>query len=112
MTRTHALALATLLLSASLASAQSYYYPDPASRSFRDTDPSGPYAHDPYFHQYQYRRPTQAYPLDPRSYDPGYFPDPASETFPDPSGPYFHSPYLYNYEYRRTLRAFPLGDEG
>jgi hypothetical protein len=110
MTRAHALALATLLLSASLASAQSYYYPDPASETF--PDPSGPYSHSPYFHQYQYRRPTQAYPLDPPSYDPGYYPDPASETFPDPSGPYFHSPYFYNYEYRRTLRAFPLGGEG
>jgi hypothetical protein len=105
MTRAHALALATLLLPASLASAQSYYYPDPASRSF--PDPSGPYSHDPYFHQYEYRRPTQTYQLDPRSYDPGYYPDPASRSFPDPSGPYFHSSYLYNYEYRPTPRAFP-----
>ena len=112
MIRVHSLALATLLLSTSLASAQSYYYPDPASRSFRDTDPSGPYSHDPYFHQYQYRRRAQAYPLDPPSYDPGYYPDPASETFPDPSGPYFHSSYLYNYEYRRTLRAFSLSEQG
>ena len=103
---------ATLLLCASLASTQSYYYPDPASASFRNTDPSGPYAHDPYFHQYQYRRPAQAYPLDARSYDPGYYPDPASQTFPDPSGPYFHSSYFYNYEYRRTLRAFPWDEEG
>ena len=109
MTRAHALSLATLLLSASLTSAQSYYYPeDPASRSF--PDPSGPYSHDPYFHQYQYRRPAQAYPLDPPSYDPGYYPDPASRSVrdTDPSGPYFNSPYLYNYEYRRTTRAFPL----
>ena len=61
MTRVHAFVLATLLLSANLASAQSYYYPDPASALFRDTDPSGPYSHSPYFHQYQYRRHTQAY---------------------------------------------------
>jgi|SRR5579871_1926895 len=105
-------ALATLLLFASMASAQSYYYPDPASQEFRDTDPGGPYYNSPYFHQYQYRRPTQAYAPQTRSSDPGYYPDPASQTFPDPGGPYFHSPYFYNYEYRRTLQAFPLSDAG
>ncbi|HZV06760.1 MAG TPA: hypothetical protein VE999_16885 [Gemmataceae bacterium] len=112
MIRAHVLALAALLLYASLASAQSYYYPDPASSEFRDTDPSGPFAHSPYFHQYQYRRPTQAYPLDAPSSDPGYYPDPATETFPDPSGPYFHSSHFYNYEYRRTLTAFSLSEQG
>jgi hypothetical protein len=51
-------------------------------------------------------------PVPPPSYDPGYFPDPASPTFRDPSGPYFHSPYLYNYENSRAIRAFPLGAQG
>lgn len=48
----------------------------------------------------------------PTSYDPGYYPDPASPTFRDPSGPYFHSPYFYNYEYRRPIRAFMLDSRG
>jgi hypothetical protein len=48
----------------------------------------------------------------PPSYDPGYYPDPASPTFRDPGGPYFRSPYFYNYEYRRPIRAFPLDSRG
>jgi hypothetical protein len=48
----------------------------------------------------------------PPSYDPGYYPDPASPTFRDPSGPYFHSSHFYNYEFRRPLRAFSLGSQG
>lgn len=46
------------------------------------------------------------------SYDPGYFPDPASPTFRDPGGPYFHSPYLYNYENSRSIHAFMLDSQG
>lgn len=48
----------------------------------------------------------------PPTYDPGYFPDPASPTFRDPSGPYFHSPYFYNYEKSRGIRAFMLNSQG
>ncbi len=48
----------------------------------------------------------------PTTYDPGYFPDPASPTFRDPGGPYFHSPYFYNYERSRSISAFPLSDQG
>lgn len=48
----------------------------------------------------------------PPNIDPGYYPDPASRTFPDPAGPYFRSPYEYNYEYRRPIRAFPLSAQG
>ncbi|MGH7222947.1 MAG: DUF4214 domain-containing protein [Gemmataceae bacterium] len=48
----------------------------------------------------------------PPSYDPGYYPDPASPTFRDPSGAYFHSPYFYNYEYRRPIRAWMLDSRG
>ena len=48
----------------------------------------------------------------PPSYDPGFFPDPASPTFRDPSGPYFHSPYFYNYEKSRAIRAFYSGAQG
>ncbi len=46
------------------------------------------------------------------TYDPGYFPDPASPTFRDPSGPYFHSPYFYNYERSRSISAFMLSSQG
>lgn len=46
------------------------------------------------------------------SYDPGYFPDPASPTFRDPGGPYFHSPYLFNYEKSRAISAFSLASQG
>lgn len=48
----------------------------------------------------------------PRTYDPGYLPDPASATFRDPGGPYFHSPYFYNYEMSRPIRAFYLESQG
>lgn len=48
----------------------------------------------------------------PPTYDPGYFPDPASPTFRDPGGPYFHSPYFYNYEKSRGIRAFMLSAQG
>ncbi|HTU23440.1 MAG TPA: DUF4214 domain-containing protein [Gemmataceae bacterium] len=46
------------------------------------------------------------------SYNPGFFPDPASPAFPDPSGPYFHTPYFFNYEKSREIRAFPLSAQG
>jgi hypothetical protein len=46
------------------------------------------------------------------SYDPGYFPDPVSQTFPDPGGPYFRSPYFFNYQKSREISAFELGSQG
>jgi hypothetical protein len=178
MTRTLVLALPTLLLTVSLAPAQSYSYSSrpqgylrretapserPPTQAMRDVGTpqyveSGKLASDDYFARaggtraayirrlyfdvvgreplpaeinywvgrlrYETRRDV-AYRLlrfhpqnvggmtpVPPNYDPGFFPDPASQTFPDPGGPYFRSPYFDNYGNNRSLRAFYLGAQG
>jgi hypothetical protein len=60
----------------------------------------------------RYPRAESVLKAPPPTYDPGYFPDPASPTFRDPSGPYFHSPYFFNYEKSRGIRAFMLSSQG
>lgn len=60
----------------------------------------------------RYPRSGSVLKAPPPTYDPGYFPDPASPTFRDPGGPYFHSPYFFNYENSRGIRAFMLSSQG